>query len=141
MAENGTDTIPDAAEKLAHHTRRHLHLAHHTGQRAADAVSGLFGSWRFIIGYVLATLLWCGGNLVLFSFDRYPYQFYTFSVSVLAILMSAIILLAQNRQAEKDRARDDLEAREVDELHQMNQTQLEILHMLKDRFVYEPEED
>jgi uncharacterized membrane protein len=40
-------------------------------------------------------------------------------------------MMSQNRQAQKDHLRDDLEAREIDFLFKINQQQLEILHLLR----------
>jgi uncharacterized membrane protein len=75
------------------------------GETAADWVSDMSGSWKFIIGYLTLTMIWVAANILLpAGWDKYPFIFYTFSVSVLAILMSSIILLAGNRQAQVDRA-------------------------------------
>lgn len=117
--------------------RRHRHPAkmheefHATlGQRAADAVSGFTGSWRFIFLYIGLTFAWCGLNIVgaIKHWDPYPFIFYTFSVSVLAILMSSLILLAGNRQAEVDRAHAENAYHHVDEVNTKQDEQLQILH-------------
>lgn len=104
------------------------------GQRAADTVSNFAGSWRFIGIYVALTFLWCGLNVLSFvnHWDPYPYIFYTFSVSVLAILMSSLILLAGNRQAEVDRLHAENAYRHVDEVNAKQDQQLQILfHQLE----------
>jgi len=99
------------------------------GQRAADVVSTFAGSWRFIGIYIALTILWCGFNLVSFvkHWDPYPYIFYTFGVSVLAILLSSLILLAGNRQAEVDREHAENAYRHVDEVNAKQDEQLTIL--------------
>jgi len=118
------------------HSRKSIHAPTSFGARLADAVAAGTGSWRFIIGYLTLTFLWCGVNLFAsFAWDKYPFIFYTFSVSVLAILMSAVILLSQNRQAQRDRARDDLEAGEVHRLMAINEQQLQILGALNDLMI------
>ena len=43
---------------------------------------------------------------------------------------STLVMMSQNRQAQKDHLRDDHEAEEVDLLYQINQQQLEILTLL-----------
>lgn len=75
------------------------------GERLADRVASFIGSWRFILGYVAFTVLWTSINVLLprDAWDTYPFIFYTFSVSVLAILMSSLILLAGKRQEDRDR--------------------------------------
>src|SRR5262249_37636012 len=99
------------------------------GQRAADTVSSFAGSWRFIGIYVGLTVLWCGLNVITIvqHWDPYPYIFYTFSVSVLAILMSSLILLAGNRQSEVDRAHAENAYHHVDEVNAKQDQQLQIL--------------
>lgn len=103
------------------------------GQRAADRVSSACGSWRFIWGYVALTTIWCGGNIGVWHFDAYPYQFYTFSVSVLAILMSSLILLAGNRQLETDRLHAENAYHHVDEINTKQDEQLAHLAALLKR--------
>ncbi len=58
--------------------------------------------------------------------------------STQAAYAAPIIMMSQNRQAQKDHLRDDLEAREVDFLFKINQQQLEILRLLRHSAV--PEE-
>ena len=97
------------------------------GERAADTAAAAAGSWRFIWAYIALTVLWCAGNVVLWTFDRYPYQAYTFAVSVLAILMSSLILLAGNRQATIDRAHAERSFAHTDELLDLQHQQMLIL--------------
>lgn len=99
------------------------------GQRAADVVSSFAGSWRFISIYMTLTAAWCGLNVltVIKHWDPYPYIFYTFSVSVLAILMSSLILLAGNRQAEVDRNHAENAYHHIDEVNAKQDDQLQIL--------------
>lgn len=99
------------------------------GQRAADETSAFVGSWTFVGLFVGVTLAWVAVNVIsLFHhFDPYPFIFYTFSVSVLAILMSSLILLAGNRQAEVDRAHAENSYHHVDEVNAKQDEQLQIL--------------
>lgn len=109
------------------------------GQRAADKVGATFGSWGFISAYIALTFVWCGGNIVLWRFDRYPYQFYTFSVSVLAILMSAIILLAAKRIAEIDRSHAENAYEHITEVNRKQDEQLTILERQMDTSIEQHE--
>ena len=87
------------------------------GQRLADRVAAVGGSWGFIIafGVVLAAWmvlnLWALGVAGLKPFDPYPFIFLNLMLSMLAALQAPIIMMSQNRQAEKDReaARHDYE--------------------------------
>ncbi|GGD88923.1 hypothetical protein GCM10011515_05730 [Tsuneonella deserti] len=76
------------------------------GDRAADRVAAVGGSWGFIIAFVLFMAIWMGLNLVHYmgiAFDPYPFILLNLSLSTLAALQAPIILMSQNRQAKKDR--------------------------------------
>lgn len=133
------ETAAEAVECL-HRSPNEMHQDDRTfGQRAADACSAFCGSWMFIFLYIAFTVVWCVGNIFTWSFDPYPYQFYTFSVSVLAILMSALLLLAGNRQAEIDRAHAENAYRHVDEVNAKQDQQLLILQGQNEVLVHQNE--
>lgn len=78
------------------------------GQRAADAVAAFGGSWPFVALFAATMLGWVGLNAVLLarqgrSFDPYPYILLNLFLSMLAAIQAPVILMSQNRQAEKDR--------------------------------------
>ena len=74
------------------------------GQRLADRVAQLNGSWSFVLLLCGLTLLWCGLNLVRpFAFDPYPYQFFNLFLAVLVALQGPLIMMSQNRQSQKER--------------------------------------
>ena len=76
------------------------------GQRAADAVSQFGGSWIFIIIFMVFLVIWMGLNsyfLLKRPFDPYPFILLNLVLSCLAALQAPIILMSQNRQAERDR--------------------------------------
>jgi len=80
------------------------------GQRLADRVAAVGGSWAFIISFGVILVLWVGLNawllpqLSLKSFDAYPFIFLNLLLSMLAALQAPVIMMSQNRQAAKDRA-------------------------------------
>jgi uncharacterized membrane protein len=76
------------------------------GDRWADRLAAQAGSWRFIILFVVFMLIWMGINGILDTeaFDPFPFILLNLSLSTLAALQAPVILMAQNRQAEKDRA-------------------------------------
>jgi len=78
------------------------------GQKLADAVASFGGSWAFIICFVTFMLVWIGVNVYLLThhpFDPYPFILLNLILSCLAALQAPIIMMSQNRQEEKDRAR------------------------------------
>jgi uncharacterized membrane protein len=76
------------------------------GDRVADAIARVGGSWTFIIGFLLFLVVWTVANTVLLSrdaFDPYPFIFLNLVLSMLAALQAPIIMMSQNRQAARDR--------------------------------------
>jgi uncharacterized membrane protein len=76
------------------------------GQRLADKVANGMGSWRFIIIQTILVVLWMSLNLVAFIFhwDPYPFILLNLLFSTQAAYAAPIIMMAQNRQSERDRA-------------------------------------
>jgi uncharacterized membrane protein len=78
-----------------------------TGDRIADRVAALIGSWAFIIGQTGVMAAWIVVNsLALFGFmrfDEYPFVFLNLFMSAEAAFATPLILMSQNRSAERDR--------------------------------------
>jgi uncharacterized membrane protein len=77
-----------------------------TGERLADSIARVGGSWSFIVAFLLFLVFWCIINtVVLFTraFDPYPFIFLNLVLSMLAAIQAPIIMMSQNRQAERDR--------------------------------------
>lgn len=111
-------------------SRQHIHKPRHLGDRIADAVTGSMGSWRFIIIQSVIVAAWIAFNLWLLSrpFDAYPFILLNLVFSTQAAYASPLILMSQNRQADRDRKRDDLEANEVAQMFESHQMLLKINH-------------
>jgi len=83
------------------------------GQRVADRVASFGGSWTFIIIYVGFLVGWMAFNTFILihygrgetgaQFDPYPYILLNLMLSMTAALQAPIIMMSQNRAAEKDR--------------------------------------
>ena len=76
------------------------------GQKAADVVTSFAGSWKFIIFLFAFLTLWILLNIYLLvnhQWDPYPFILLNFVLSTLAAVQAPIILMSQNRQAERDR--------------------------------------
>ena len=80
-------------------------------ERIIDVIAAFSGSFTFLVLHALWFAAWVGWNLLLGSmaFDPFPFGLLTMCVSLEAIFLSVIVLLSQNRQADKDRLRDDIE--------------------------------
>ncbi|EJL54732.1 MULTISPECIES: DUF1003 domain-containing protein [unclassified Rhizobium] len=77
-----------------------------TGQRLADSIARVGGSWSFIVAFFLFLVFWCVVNTVVLltrAFDPYPFIFLNLVLSMLAAIQAPIIMMSQNRQAERDR--------------------------------------
>ncbi|WP_333571072.1 DUF1003 domain-containing protein [Sphingomonas sp.] len=97
------------------------------GERLADRVAAVGGSWGFIIGFGLFLGAWALLNTVVLAahaFDPFPFIFLNLMLSMLAALQAPIIMMSQNRQASKDR----LEARMDYETNLRAEAQIEELH-------------
>jgi uncharacterized membrane protein len=79
------------------------------GQRLADKVANGMGSWRFIIWQTIIVIVWMTLNTIGFAFkwDIYPFILLNLVFSTQAAYAAPIIMMAQNRQSERDRAQAD----------------------------------
>ena len=77
------------------------------GQRAADRVARVGGSWTFVLGFGTFLLAWCALNAILATraFDPFPFILLNLVLSCLAAIQAPIIMMSQGRMAEIDRAR------------------------------------
>jgi uncharacterized membrane protein len=78
------------------------------GERLADRVARLGGSWTFITIFTGMLILWIALNTIVLgnlagTFDPYPYIFLNLLLSMIAALQAPVILMSQNRQAARDR--------------------------------------
>ena len=79
-------------------------------QKASDTLSTWAGSWYFIILLLLFLIFWMALNagLVLIGvWDPYPFILLNLGLSMLAAILAPIILMSQNRSAERDRTRSE----------------------------------
>jgi len=113
--------------------RQHIHEPMTLGQRLADSVAASIGSWPFLIGQALFLFAWIVVNtahLVAPHFDPPPYMGLNLMLSFQAAFTGPVLLIAANRAAAKDHARDEVEAQEVAQLVTINRQQLALLVVL-----------
>lgn len=77
------------------------------GQKLADKIAHLGGSWAFIIIFICLLLAWMLFNLGQDSFDPYPFILLNLILSCIAAIQAPIIMMSQNRQEQKDRQRNE----------------------------------
>jgi uncharacterized membrane protein len=88
----------------------HLHLAAPFGSdsfgRRAERFARLFGTPAFLIGQTVVVAVWIALNaaLVAFRWDPYPFILLNLMFSLQAAYAAPLILLAQTRQADRDKA-------------------------------------
>jgi uncharacterized membrane protein len=77
------------------------------GERLADHVAAVGGSWGFIIGFSVALAIWMAwnawGQKLHVAFDPYPFIFLNLILSMLAAIQAPVIMMSQNRAAVRDR--------------------------------------
>ena len=108
-----TDTALAAAEEAKTHMRKVLHpvLTRYHGNdvpmgiRLANTVTGVMGSWRFIIIQTVLVAVWVSLNVIglVMRWDPYPFILLNLMFSVQAAYASPLILMAGNVAAARDR--------------------------------------
>jgi uncharacterized membrane protein len=75
------------------------------GERIADGLAKVMGSWRFIILQSLVLGCWIAMNVaaLVYRWDPYPFILLNLVLSFQAAYAAPIIMMSQNRQAAKDR--------------------------------------
>ena len=125
-------------EGLREHRRKHRQVYPHqaklhidgpseltTGQKIADQVAKVVGSWKFIIGQTICIIGWISFNsLNNGPWDPYPFILLNLVLSFQAAYTAPAIMMSQNRQADIDRhqANNDFEVNVKAEL------EIELLH-------------
>ena len=115
------------------------------GDRIADKVSEIAGSWTFILCFSGFLLFWIVLNVIILKtddqLDPYPFILLNLLLSCLAALQAPVIMMSQNRQAAKDSLRNQNDYRTdlkseliLEELHdkmeEILRTQRKILRII-----------
>ncbi len=117
------------------------------GDKIADKISEIAGSWGFIFLFVFFLLGWIILNTIVLSgkdqIDPYPFILLNLVLSCIAALQAPIIMMSQNRQAQKDSLRNqndyrtDLKSELIleslhDDLEKLSKNQRKILKLLEE---------
>jgi uncharacterized membrane protein len=100
------------------------------GERLADAIAALVGSWTFILIQTALLTLWVGLNLLAWisHWDPYPFILLNLALSFQSAYAAPILMISQNRQAKLSERRHHLDL-QINMLAEQETTQ--ILHMLR----------
>ncbi len=121
-------TTPATSEKKdhshGHHFRfhvPHLHLTSVFGgdwfALKAEAFARFFGTPVFLVGQTLVVIIWIGLNILgVTKFDVYPFILLNLAFSLQSAYAAPLILLAQTRQADRDKAHSEADARHREDL-------------------------
>jgi uncharacterized membrane protein len=112
--------VPSGVDKSLRHDERKI------GERLADQVAAVGGSWGFIIVFGVVLFAWMGWNELTkghLAFDPYPFIFLNLVLSMLAAIQAPVIMMSQNRAAARDR-----EAADHDYVVNLR-AELEIMHL------------
>ena len=123
MATDASPSHP-AADSVPHHFRflhGHKHLASAFGPgwfgEKAENFARFFGTPTFLIAQSLVVALWIAVNVVgLTHFDIYPFILLNLAFSLQSAYAAPLILLAQTRQADRDKALAEADALHREEL-------------------------
>jgi uncharacterized membrane protein len=88
--------------------------------RGAERVARFFGTPRYILTQTAIVIVWIAFNgfEIFVHFDKYPFILLNLAFSTQAAYAAPLILLAQTRQAERDKASAAIDARHRDQLAQ-----------------------
>lgn len=128
---------------MTHHfpAPRNWHAEHTArltlGQRAADHMRNVMGSWKFVFGFLIFMALWALANSFGSGWDVYPFILLNLFLSMLAGLQGAILLIAAKRQdgiaaalSQSDYETNTASKAEIEELLAINRRQLALIEEL-----------
>jgi uncharacterized membrane protein len=111
----------------------HSHLASVFGDDwfalKAEAFARFFGTPTFLIAQTAIVLVWMGLNLLGWThFDLYPFILLNLAFSLQAAYAAPLILLAQTRQADRDKAHSEADALHREDLHRVSDERQQEMH-------------
>ena len=109
----------------------HLHLASVYGDDwfalKAESFARFFGTPVFLVAQTIIVAIWICANVFGFTkFDIYPFILLNLAFSLQAAYAAPLILLAQTRQADRDKVHADADARHREALAMVSDQRLEL---------------
>src|SRR6266851_6154968 len=104
----------------------HVHLASVFGDtwfgEKAEAFARFFGTPTFLVGQTLVVAIWIAVNVIGWTrFDVYPFILLNLAFSLQAAYAAPLILLAQTRQADRDKVHAVADAQHREDLHRASE--------------------
>ena len=130
------------ASKVAKNFDRHEKTT--LGERVADKIAKVAGSWSFIFLFIGFLAAWIIANALLLqaAYDPYPFILLNLFRSCVAALQAPVIMMSQNRQEQKDRLRAENDYRInlkseiiVEELHEKLEKLIENQERIMERLI------
>ena len=129
--DSATTAIQQTMRRRRYSGADHKHpvnVMHHeqatVGEQLADGIASFIGSWRFLIIQTLLVATWVTINSLQATgrihIDPYPYILLNLAFSTQAAYTGPVLLLAGNRQAQKDRLTLEHAASEADKADRQN---------------------
>jgi uncharacterized membrane protein len=105
--------------------------------RAAEHAARFFGTPQYIIGQTIAVILWIALNSIAIvqHWDPYPFILLNLAFSTQAAYAAPLILLAQTRQAERDKKADERAERRHTEMEKLDEERVNAIKAETDRLV------
>lgn len=112
------------------------------GERLADSIAAGMGSWRFIIIQSIVVILWMTLNTIAIAYhwDVYPFILLNLLFSTQAAYAAPIIMMAQNRAADRDKIQaehqyetQELELKMISQLLEENTRLTKEIHELANK--------
>ena len=81
------------------------------GQKMADRITKVVGSWEFIIVQSVILVIWIILNISawIYHWDPYPFILLNLALSFQAAFTAPIILMSENREADRERRKNELD--------------------------------
>lgn len=79
------------------------------GEKVADKISSIVGSWLFIFIFLVFLVFWIILNVIILKdreIDPYPFILLNLALSCISAIQAPIIMMSQNRQSKKDSLRN-----------------------------------
>jgi uncharacterized membrane protein len=132
-AQIAEDGLMSTGQELADAAKaRRFHLPHAPLEsafgndlfgRKAEDFARFFGTPTFLVAQTVIVAIWILINVIGWTqFDVYPFILLNLAFSTQAAYAAPLILLAQTRQADRDKANSIADAQHREELHQISET-------------------
>ncbi len=123
----GTPPVDTFAKHQAEHAHLHPVFGSDRFGQISERIARFLGTPRYILGQTIVVIAWIAlnGAAISFRWDPYPFILLNLAFSTQAAYAAPLILLAQTRQADRDKAQEEAAAHHRDELSDAQQKLLQ----------------